>query len=533
MIIDGRASNSEALPIADVCIVGSGPAGAALADRLADRGRRVLVVESGPLHGSSWADDLNLGEDRHAAGFTFETGRRRAIGGGAALWWGQCIRLEDSDFAVRGWLPHSGWPIGYPDLADHYSAAESMYGVAAKPTADELDRRLDHPPAFSRSPDFRKLATVFSRRKNQTQRLVARCRNSTTVHLMHSSTVLGISLQDNQVVGLTVRSPGGLVREVVARAYVLAAGAVENARLLLVAARAEGGSGVLNPRGHVGRYLQEHPSFFAARVVDVPDNRLQREFGLRYRGRHRFWPKLSLTQSAQESDGVAGATVALVTRFGGESGVDDLRNLVADVRGGRVGPEAIPQVGRIVRDVGLVLPQLLARARGFAPSSLTRATTLVQVQFEQAPDPTNCVGLADRRDGFGTPLPLVEIRMGEQVHRTLRSVTTRLEVELQQRGLGRLDKDLKGLVQPHEQWALASHHAGTTRMSETSSTGVVDRTCRLHDVTNLYAAGSSVFPTSGWANPTLTIAALALRLGDELDQRLDGLPQLRRSAESG
>jgi choline dehydrogenase-like flavoprotein len=534
LIIDGGASDYGALPHADVCIVGSGPAGSALADRLALRGRRVLVVESGAPAQSPWADELNIGEDPYGVGFTFETGRRRAVGGGAALWWGQCVRLEDIDFVTRTWVPHSGWPIGAADLADYYAAAEDWYGVAGKPTAADLDRKLGHSPAFSRSRDFSKLATVFSRRKDQTSRLVERCRHSTNVHLLHSATVIGIAVDGNQVAGLTVRSPGAPARNVAARAYVLAAGGVENARLLLVADRAQGGHSALDPYGLVGRYLQEHPSYFAARVIDFPDIRLQREFGLRYQHRHRFWPKLSLSPKAQKTYAVTGATVALVTRFGADSGVDALKNLVGQLRAGRISTRMIPLVGRVLRDGALVLPQLQARMRGFAPSSVSRGTSLVQVQFEQVPDSANRVQLAAKCDSYGVPLPLVELKVSEQLQRTLRTVTMRLDTELRERRLGRLDFNLSGLVQPDEQWAMASHHAGTTRMSVSPTMGVVDPNCRLHDIANLYVAGSSVFPTSGWANPTLTIVSMAFRLGDELDRQLAGLPgSTHRFAEPG
>jgi hypothetical protein len=302
----------------------------------------------------------------------------------------------------------------------------------------------------------------------------------------------------------------------------------------MVADRAQGGASALNPHGLVGRYLQEHPTYFAARVIDVPDIRLQREFGLRYQDRHRFWPKLSLSLQTQEEDGVTGATVAFITRFGGDSGVDALKDLVGQLREGRVSLRMISLLGRALRDSALVLPQLLPRMRGFAPSSFSRGTSLVQVQFEQAPDAANRVRLAEGCDSYGIPLPLVELKVGEQMQRTLRTVTMRLDAELRKRRLGRLDLNLNGLVQPDEQWRLASHHAGTTRMSVSPTTGVVDSNCRLHDLANLYVAGSSVFPTSGWANPTLTIVALAFRLGDELDRQLAGLPEpSSRFAESG
>ena len=75
----------------------------------------------------------------------------------------------------------------------------------------------------------------------------------------------------------------------------------------------------------------------------------------------------------------------------------------------------------------------------------------------------------------------------------------------------------RGIVSPAPQ---GGHYLGTTRMSDSSTQGVVDRHCQVHGVSNLFIASSSVFPTASYANPTLTIVALAIRLADRLKQTL-------------
>jgi choline dehydrogenase-like flavoprotein len=95
--------------------------------------------------------------------------------------------------------------------------------------------------------------------------------------------------------------------------------------------------------------------------------------------------------------------------------------------------------------------------------------------------------------------------------------------EVARLGLGRFIMD-NWLIQQDTSWSPklvgAHHHMGTTRMSKSSQDGVVDKNCKVHTVDNLYAAGSSVFPTGGYVNPTLTILALAIRLADHLKTRL-------------
>ena len=519
MIIDGDARPAAPLPHVDVCVVGSGPAGIALVDRLLGLGRSVLVVESGPPNEASWAEELNDGDDDAGTGFGFRTGRRRVVGGNDGFWWGQCVRLEDDDFAARPWVPLSGWPIGARDLDRYYAEAELWYDVENAPTAATLDASLGREPALGRSSALEKRATVFSRTHRHTRDLVASCSGSDRAHLLHSATAVDLELTDGRVTGVRTRSPGGAERTVTAASVVLAAGGIENPRLLLLADRSA--TGRLDPHGVVGRYLQEHPSRFQSRVLSPDLARLQREFVLRYMARHRFWPKLMLSAAAQERHGTLGATAALVTRFADDSGVEALKGLVGSMRARRLGAENLRQAGRVLRDGRTVLPSFADRLRGFAPTSATRAELLVQVQLEQGPDEANRIRLSDQVDALGVPKAAVNLRVSDQTEHTLAVITEALDTELRTRGLGRLDADVAHVIRPEEHgWTMAHHHAGTTRMAADPQRGVVDADCRVHGTGNLFVAGSSVFPTSGWANPTLTIVALAFRLAEHVDREL-------------
>jgi choline dehydrogenase-like flavoprotein len=135
---------------------------------------------------------------------------------------------------------------------------------------------------------------------------------------------------------------------------------------------------------------------------------------------------------------------------------------------------------------------------------------------EQVPNPDSRVGLSERRDALGLPRISLDWRLTEQdrlsFYRHLHSVA----LEFGALGIGRMRK----LVPDESDWPQpvggGSHHMGTTRMHDSPGHGVVDRNCRVHGIGNLYLAGSSIFPTSGVSNPTLTIMALTLRLADHL-----------------
>jgi choline dehydrogenase-like flavoprotein len=137
------------------------------------------------------------------------------------------------------------------------------------------------------------------------------------------------------------------------------------------------------------------------------------------------------------------------------------------------------------------------------------------LQIELAPVPNNRVTLSAERDGLGRPLPLVHWRWDELSRRSAHGAARILAESLARAGFGRLDMpDSDPPALPN---ALGiNHHMGATRIHTDPKQGVVDANCKVHGVSNLFITGSSVFPTGGYANPTLTIIALAIRLADRV-----------------
>jgi choline dehydrogenase-like flavoprotein len=137
----------------------------------------------------------------------------------------------------------------------------------------------------------------------------------------------------------------------------------------------------------------------------------------------------------------------------------------------------------------------------------------LRARAEQSPNPESRLVLQRERDALGTPKVRLQWRLAaldtESVHRSTELVARELGRSLQGRGR------VKVSVHPI---GLPDHHMGTTRMHDDPRRGVVDAQCRVHGLSNLYVAGSSVFPTGGTANPTLTLLQMALRLADHLHE---------------
>jgi choline dehydrogenase-like flavoprotein len=166
-----------------------------------------------------------------------------------------------------------------------------------------------------------------------------------------------------------------------------------------------------------------------------------------------------------------------------------------------------------------LMPHSLYRVARQVKDTFSRGVTdlIVVTYCEQPPNPHSRVYLGQDRDRFGMPKLAVNWVIGSQETRTLMRLHNLVDDRLRRSGLGRLEHGAADSPFGDLRYTDASHHVGTTRMSTSPHDGVVDEHCRVHGVANLFIAGSGVFPTSGHANPTLTIVALAVRLAARLN----------------
>jgi choline dehydrogenase-like flavoprotein len=143
-------------------------------------------------------------------------------------------------------------------------------------------------------------------------------------------------------------------------------------------------------------------------------------------------------------------------------------------------------------------------------------TYVLRVQGEPTPDPDSRVRLSQRRDRLGMPMARVRWKVSDDDFRSIHDSAMIVDQELESRHLGRVmwtaDPGGTTLIEGNH------HHLGTTRMHRDPRHGVVDADCRVHSMQNLFVAGSSVFPSYGASNPTLTIVAMAIKLADHLSQ---------------
>jgi glucose dehydrogenase len=521
-----------------VCVIGAGPAGCAVALRLARHGIRTTVLESGPRY--SQAEKLAFFRDwvtsprpqwnpfrlkqrsieaYRNAGRTelpLDAERVRGLGGTSLFWLGNCPRMLPDDLRMRSAFGLAeDWPIGYDELEPYYAQAEAETGIAGA---------LDNPFAGPRSTPYPMPPIPFSYAdkflKRTTDRLgiefhhTPQARNSVpyggrepcrsfslcwvcpvnaraTFDLTHAElaeqtgkvrfvtdvTALRIEVDGSDRARRVVYAGLDRVEQALdADVFVLAGGGIETPRLLLLSASRSFPDGLANRSGRVGRYLMNHPIAQVSGRVDAS-----------------LFPYRVGFESTESFQFYA-------TRTRDEVGAFLMNMNNADGVGGTP--------AEIARRIGSARPtwgdELARQVQGEFGRFLS-----LSAGVEQLPDERNTVTLdPESKDYFGQPIPRIHYGYDDYTKKALEKAA---EIES---GILRAAGATEVIPNIGNWWP--GHHMGTTRMGQDPRDSVVDPFLRCHDVSNLYLVSTSCYVTGGAANPTLTLVAFALRTADRI-----------------
>jgi len=534
MIDDLRTLPAGTTIAADLCLIGGGAAGITIARELAGSKVRVCLVEGG---GFEYEEETQALYDGRSSGapVALQGGRLRLLGGSTHHWGGRCAQLEELDLRRRDWVPHSGWPLRRAELEPYYVRARTMAGFAAPWLTDAatlgalgvtlpgINEQWLRPFLWRYTPaspgsgawDF---ATAY--------RPALQLAGNVQV-LLHANFKAFAATDDrSRVHALTVGALGGPSATILARDYVLCCGGIENARLLLLGAEQNGG-GFGNAHDNVGRFFMQHTRGPTGVLQsDGRLTRLQGQFNI-LRGADGLQTEvgLALAPALQEAEGLLNASAALQYLGDPDSGIAAAQDIWRALLDGHWAQDMGEKTAHIAADAGELARAVRHRlAAGHSLSAEgaegvpSRSASIV-LDLEQAPDPQSRITLDTERDAMGLRRVRADWRLGELERRTAARFTSLIGAEFARLGIARcrLEPWLQDQRAPlTDAMKETYHHIGTTRMADDPRDGVVDRNGAVHGMRNLYVAGSSIFPTGGQANPTLTIVALALRLADRL-----------------
>ncbi len=502
--IDARTLPNATEISADLIIIGGGMAGIAIAKEWANVGKSVAILESGghepdeaiqALYAGTGAMRAPDNPDRNIDAYLIQS-RFRALGGSGNVWGGKCGPLDPADFAEREWLTRTGWPITRAQLQPYYDRACQLLEIPAFNRDYDANPLTDRPP-LEVGAEFFSAPRVYSRisgfaDRTRFDRFRTDFAEAANISVYLHANVTQIRLRSNgrQVEALDVACLNGNRHTARAANYILAAGGIENVRILLTS-NGVMREGIGNHSDLVGRCFQGHVTFG---VYEHPN-------GLN--------TGLAITNGQSTTLYTNGAR-DVVHCVLGASLEGQRRNRIGNFTTTFFdGPALTDQDGAVLALSGRL------DANG-APAGWKSCFFM----SEQFPNPESRLTLHEgHTDALGMPY----------LH--LDWVYSREDIELLERAIAALGDALGAAGKGRVRWPVersgflsilspSRHHMGTTRMSRDPDDGVVDRNSRVHGVRNLYIAGSSVFPTSGIVNPTLTIIALAMRLSDHLKRRM-------------
>lgn len=506
MLIDARKDIDQNLFEADICIIGAGPAGISIAKSFSNSPIRLCLLESGGLEFDRDTQALYEGDNVGLDYFPLDATRLRYFGGTSNHWGGMCAPLWPIDFEDRDWVTLSGWPFDFKHIEPYYRSAQEIcelgpfdYGVeqleqllSARRLPLDAERFFSFPIQYSPPTRF-----------GERYRSELQAAPNVAVFLHTNAVRIDTNEASSEVTGVQCRTISGTSFNVKGKLFVLAAGGIENPRILLLSNERQS-VGLGNGADLVGRYFMEHPQWRVG--VLIPEDpmiestlydwpRWHRENGIRANAFISPTPKL------QRDERLLSGMIALNLRFAaGDDG------LVVD------GLNYLDRVGMALRRRDLIDSSTY---RSFFERDRALDHFDVIGQWEQTPNPRSRVKLSSKTDQFDQNQVELDWHIDRGDLEAMEKTLQLFGQAVGAAGIGRLKLDIETDDGPG-----GNHHMGTTRMHPDPTMGVVDEHCQVHGIQNLYIAGSSVFPTASSVNPTLTIVALALRLSETLKERL-------------
>lgn len=536
MIVDGSALSSGTEREHEICVVGSGVAGMLLVMELAPTVKDICMIESG-----AWTpdDDTQSLCALNNIGYPIRKhyqSRIRYFGGSCNIWAGRAMIYNEIDLLPRPWLDSSGWPLDFTELDRYYASAAQYLNL---PSYDKLKplswqpKLSDFEASLVQGANFKTNVSLFAKapaRFGYKSKYYRAVKNSKNITLYINSNVVNLQLNEplSRVVRMDVACLNGVRYIVKPKKVVLACGGLENTRILMASDK-QMPQGIGNQNGLLGRYYMDHPRAVFGRLKLTRKLKLDHILGMPVRG-GKMQLGIALSDKIQAAEALLNNYLSLEPGYSigsmelYESFVKLMKRLLRKGYSGRRFDFKNAEIAEVPEMIYLLTPKELLphfmyytyyKCSRIAKNAFTTLTHLSIVNYsEQEAINASRVYLDGEKDRLGMPKLILDWKVSDRSLRSSLRLMQLLDAHFRMHEAGYIEEDLAEIDRlPYTD---ASHHLGTTRMSANPRTGVVDENCQVHGVDNLYIAGSSVFPTAGHANPTLTIAALSLRLADYL-----------------
>ena len=516
MHADARIIPNNTVIEGDVCIVGAGAAGISMALDWTKTSHKVILLESGGFEYDDKVQDLYIGKGTGQRYYPLRSSRLSLFGGTTGHWAGMCSPFDEIDFIKREWVPDSGWPITRKDLDPFYARANEKLKLG--PYRYDLEYWQKQWPSLKPFPLDAKtvwhkmwqLSPIWGPNGGLGEAYKDDIIKAKNIHLFTYATVVNVLANENvsSIREVQIKNLQGKTHTIKAKHFILAGGAIQNARILL-ASNTQAKQGLGNDHDVVGRYFMEHLEIQTAELwlfKPFPTDLFT------FDGEEKkLWCELAIAKDVQIKNKILNGTTGL-----SPLAIAKHQQARMDVWQNEDPRKAIDNLLKSWGDAG----RAAEREKGHA---IERAYEF-QTRIEQAPNPDSRVTIGAEKDELGVPRANLHWALTELDKRSIRSVNQLIGQEIGRAGLGRVrlkeflrdEQDMSWPVGTNGGW----HHMGTTRMGTDPAKSVVDSNCQVHGINNLYVAGAGCYTTSAAPNPTLTLVALSLRLSDYVKDKL-------------
>lgn len=503
----------------DICIIGTGPSGSILLEQLSkDKNKSICVIESGDFKIKNEHIKLNEGQNPFLGNYPHENystnyGRLRQIGGTSNVWAGWSSPLNKFDFEKRHWIENSGWPITYDEFNKYFLKANDYLKLAEYEYFDTLlnfiknnnhnhiDNFLVHYWQFYKEPlNFRKkILNKFEKYKNVKIFYNLNCNELILDNDLKTIQNINCSNFNNEQI------------QIKSKIFVLCCGGIENASLLLNSNTQES-NGIGNRNSLVGKYFMEHPH------ITISKNHVSAKKYFKNFEKMNIANKpevsrlagLVLNYEIQEKESINNA----ITVFSNHNLLEVSSAVIARYSFvSKVFPiKFLSYIKKLINETPFAILDLFNLIKFKLDNNFNNYSI---IRIEQEPTVSNRVELSQNKNIFNKNIPILKWTLNSRDKKT---------IDVNERYLSSylLKNNIVDRIEKHQSDIIfgVGHHMGTTRMSYSDKDGVVNSDHKVFGYNNLYINGSSVFPTSGSVNPTLTILALSFRLSEILDKRM-------------
>ncbi|PNG27226.1 GMC oxidoreductase [Methylocella silvestris] len=500
---------------ADVLVIGAGTAGLVIAARLADEGFRVIVLESGDRQQEKDEHPLNEVVQLRSIYSGASRGRFRCLGGTSTRWGGALIPFVPAD------MDPALWPVSHDEICAYLPDVEALFGLAPG-TYDWTDwakfggAQSDHVARLAKWPPFGK--------RNVANLLSSSIDRPDGAEIWLNATATGFDISDDgRLKEVTAEAPDRSKLRIRAQHVVIAAGAIESTRLLLLADR-QNGDKFFAPDGVLGRYFHDHLSVGVGDIEAKDRTALNRVAGFRFeKGGSMRNLRFELSKDARRREHPPACFAHIAFEETSRSGFEALRDVYRQLQKRRNPSfKTLMELARGFPWLTRAVWWRFVEGRLLYPSDASIKLIMV---LEQPPRAENRIFLSDdRRDVYGQPLAVIDWAVGAEDQRAMTKVTDmflKSWAETGLAGLGRINRR-----PPREAEADVAggggiyHPGGTVRMGRTPADGVLDGDLRVFRLPNVHVISTAAFPTGGGANPTMMLMMCAMRCVAQLSKEL-------------